>query len=113
MGVLEKIHSGEYTTKLRFIGDVAENLVTGEVYRQDQNRLILLFKEDALTEVGLSDFPPEIADQVWEYAWNAGNSNDLLEVMYHLMNTAEMMKAAYTAGYTETTKLVRTPGNDH
>lgn len=60
-----------------------------EAYRQDEQRLMALFKVEALAEAGLTDHPR--AEVVWDKAWNRGHSEGLESVMYELNELAEVL----------------------
>lgn len=61
-----------------------------KAYAEEDDRLLTIFKHDALEEVGLFTHPK--ADAAYEFAWRHGHSSGLYEVMHWLEDIAELLK---------------------
>ena len=89
MTIYEKISNGYYDTKLPYVTynkDKKANIA----YHNDQNRLVELFKKDALKEVGLANHPK--SDKIYAKAWENGHSAGYNEVLNHLKDLAELFE---------------------
>ena len=58
-------------------------------YHAEQTRLEVLFKQDALEDVGLTGHPK--ADKAWALAWENGHSGGYPDVYSHLLEYADLL----------------------
>lgn len=58
-------------------------------YNLEGMRLIKLFENDCMEEVGLSNHPKR--EKVWEYAWKEGHSGGLNDVYCIISDIAEIL----------------------
>ncbi|MFA6066921.1 MAG: hypothetical protein WC707_07095 [Candidatus Babeliaceae bacterium] len=58
-------------------------------YNEEDNRLLALFKVDALEVCGLTNHPK--ADKAYRLAWYNGTSDGLMQVYYELEELAELL----------------------
>ncbi len=66
--------------------DIIEKNALKESYNKEENRLYELFKNDALTEVGLINHPR--ANDIFGFVWKNGHSNGYYEVFNYLDDMA-------------------------
>ena len=69
---------------------VTEFLKEMDKYYAEGKRLLELFKQDVLADVGLTNHPK--ADKAYGLAWENGHASGLSEVYNHLMRYAELLK---------------------
>lgn len=58
-------------------------------YSEEEGKLFLRFKEDALKDIGLWDHPK--AEKAWELAWERGHSSGYSEVYNELLDLANLL----------------------
>ena len=56
------------------------------------------YRAEFAAENGLADYPREVADKVWDLAWEHGHASGYTEVGYHYADFAQVAVAAYEAG---------------
>lgn len=60
-----------------------------DAWAAEERRLAVLFKTDALADVGLTAHPK--ADKAFGFAWEHGHANGLSEVHYWLQEMADLL----------------------
>lgn len=78
----QRIRDGEFDNKLAYLDDRG-------AYRYEDQRLRVVFAEEALKNVGLENYP--LKDKVFEKAWSDGHSSGYMHVYYELVELAEMI----------------------
>lgn len=86
----EKLNADHYKSKLEYPDRKdPEYKEKKKAYQEDDFRLYELFREDALTFVGLKDHPKAI--KAFGLAWREGHSAGYSEVLCHLQDYAELL----------------------
>jgi len=89
MGFYEKINSGAYKPKVKYVSRKKDE-AQWQAYKDELARLDAEFKRDALKEVGLENHPK--ANKAFAFAWSLGHASGFSEVFSYLEEIAEILK---------------------
>jgi len=90
MTVNEKIKAGAYKNNKPCGGGALKGERSNRAaYHQEERRLMDLFKEDLLLELGLRGHPK--AEKLWQMAWDHGHADGLQDVLYWAEDFAQLI----------------------
>lgn len=89
--VRKNIEAGKYQSKLPYhYGHGEECGKVRQVYREDEQRLVRVFKEDLEKEFEVEGHPR--SEKLFELAWDYGHSSGLSEVLNYYSDLVDLIK---------------------